>query len=57
LTIAGFRLDGKLNFRHSLPFMASMPLSIEVHEDLLELHAVCHDLGKILGKLVRMEIE
>src|SRR5260370_19852394 len=50
LTIAGFQLDGKLTsacrFLHGIDAVEH-----EVHENLLQLHAVCHDLGKILGKL------
>src|SRR5437763_1479872 len=50
LTIAGFRLDGKLTsarrFLHSIDAVEH-----EVHENLLQLHTVCHHLGKVLGKL------
>src|SRR5467141_4831589 len=50
LTIAGFRLDGKLtsatSFLHGID-----AIEHEVHENLLELHTVYHDLGKILSKL------
>src|ERR1700730_5977412 len=50
LTIIGFRLDGKLTSAiRSLHGIDAV--EHEVHENLLELHTVCHDLGKILGKL------
>src|ERR1700730_6832756 len=50
LTMVGFRLDGKLTsatrFLHGID-----AIEHEVHENLLQLHTVCHDLGKILSKL------
>src|SRR2546430_272778 len=50
LTIADFRLDGKLTsatrFLHGVDAVEH-----EVHENLLQLHTVCHHLGKVLGKL------
>src|ERR1700720_2448714 len=50
LTVVGFRLDGKLtsatHFLHGID-----AIEHEIHENLLKLHTVCHDLGKILGKL------
>src|SRR5467141_4618706 len=50
LTIADFRLDSKLTsatrFLHGVDAVEH-----EVHENLLQLHTVCDDLGKILGKL------
>src|SRR6266404_1221415 len=50
LTVASFRVDDKLTsaarFLHSIDAVEH-----EVHKHLLQLHSVCHDLGKILGKL------
>src|SRR5258705_3032363 len=49
LTIAGFRLDGKLTsatrFLHGID-----AIKHEVHENLLQLDTVYHDLGKIVSK-------
>src|SRR5260370_2966135 len=49
-TVVGFRLDAKLTsatrFLHGLD-----AIEHEVHQDLLQLHTVCHDLWKVLSKL------
>ncbi len=51
LSIAGFRPDGKLtSARHSLHGIDAV--EHEVHENLLQLHAVRHDVGKIVGNFV-----
>src|ERR1700730_4339586 len=50
LPVVGFRLDGKLTFA-SQSFHGIDAVEHEVHENLLELYAVCHDRGKILSKL------
>src|SRR6202030_3580783 len=50
LTVVSFRLDGKLTlFSRALHGVDTV--EHEVHENLLQLDSVCHDLGKILGKL------
>src|SRR5882724_7677431 len=51
LSIAGFRTDGKLtSASHSLHGIDAV--EHEVHEYLMQLHTVCHDVGKIAGKFV-----
>jgi len=50
LTVVGLRLDSELTFATS--FLHGIDtVEHEVHENLLELHMVCHDLGKILSEL------
>jgi len=50
LSISGFRLDGKLTSA-SRSLHGIDAVEHEVHENLLQLHTVCHDFGKILSKL------
>src|SRR5580700_5039615 len=51
LSVAGFRRDGKLaSASHSLHGIDAV--EHEVHENLLQLHAVRHDVGKIAGEFV-----
>jgi hypothetical protein len=50
LSIAGFRLDGELTSA-SRSIHGIDAVEHEVHENLLQLDTVCHNLGKILSKL------
>src|SRR5258707_912210 len=50
LSIAGFRPDDKLTSA-SGSLHGIDAVEHEVHEDLLQLDTVCHDLGKTLSKL------
>src|ERR1700688_2250690 len=50
LSIAGFRLEGKLT-AVSRSLHGIDTVEHEVHENLLQLDTVCHDLGKTLSKL------